>query len=189
MVQPFNPEDDPGWPRGMSAFVFLVPGALRRQARKQGVDGLFMLRQVMESFSAALVLFGVVLLFTNVQGGRALLWLAVLAVMAVASIVLTRQVEKPLDCTSPITLGGSYRTRLFIRVAFAQAVALFGFTFAFIGGSISIYYVGAAFALVRFWTGIAPTRTALENDQRLLNERGCQLSLIATLRGAPPGPS
>jgi hypothetical protein len=189
MVQPFNPEDDPGWPRGFSAFVFLVPGALRRQSRKQGVDGLFMLRQVMESFSAALVLFGVVLPFTNVEGGRPLLWFAVLAVMAIASIALTRQVERPLDCTSPMTLSGSYRTRLFMRVAFAQTVALFGFTFAFIGGSIWIYYAGAVFALVRFWTGIAPTRTALEHDQRLLNERGCQLSLIATLRGAPPAAS
>jgi hypothetical protein len=77
-----------------------------------------------------------------------------------------------------------------LRVAFAETVALLGFTFAFIGGSIWIYYAGATFTFVRFWTGIAPTRTALAHDQRVLNEQGCGLSLITTLRTtAPPAAS
>jgi F0F1-type ATP synthase membrane subunit c/vacuolar-type H+-ATPase subunit K len=170
----------------MSALAFLIPRVTLRRARNPGSDGLFILRQTMVSFSVALVVFGVVLPFTDRHGDSALPWVAILAVMAVASIVLTRLVEKPLDCTSPTTLGGSYRTRFFVRVAFAESVALFGFVFAFAGGPVWIYYVGAAFALVRFWTAIAPTRVALADDQRLLDARGCGLSLIATLRGAPP---
>jgi F0F1-type ATP synthase membrane subunit c/vacuolar-type H+-ATPase subunit K len=186
VAQAFNPEDDPGWPRGLSALAYLIPGVLQRRARKPGTDALFALRQVMESFSAALVLFGVVLPFTNPQAGSPLPWFAVLAVMAVMSIVAARAVEKPLDCSSPTNLAGSYRTRFFLRLAFADTVALFGFTFAFLGGSIWIYYAGAVFTLIRFWTGIAPTEAALENDQRLLNERGCTLSLMAALRGGGP---
>jgi hypothetical protein len=189
MVQPFDSEDDPGWPRILSAFVFLVPGALQRQIRKPSVDGLFMLRQAMEAFSASLVLFGVLLAFTSIPSGQPFVWLAVLAVIAIVSIVLTRRVERPLDCTSPTTLSGSYKTRFFLRVAFAEMVALFGFTFAFVGRSIWIYYAGAAFTLVRFWIGIAPTRTALAEDQQRLNERGCRFSLIASLRGAPTAQS
>jgi hypothetical protein len=62
--------------------------------------------------------------------------------IAIVSIVLTRQIEQPLDCTSPMTLSRSYRTRFFMRVALAQAVALFGFTF---GG-------GLAYALDQNWS-------------------------------------
>jgi hypothetical protein len=186
MTESFNPENDPGWPRGMSALAFLIPGALQRQARKPGVEALFMLRQAMESFSAALILFGVVLPFTNPKTTSPAPWFAILALFAVFTTVVVPRLEKPLDCTSPTTLAGSYRTRLFLRVAFAQSVALFGFTFTFIGGSIWIYYAGAAFTLGRFWTGIAPTRAALEHDQRVLNERGCGLSLLVALRGAAP---
>jgi hypothetical protein len=186
MTEALDPEDDPGWPRGVSAFRFLIPGLLQRRIRQGAGDGLLLMRQVMESFSASLVLLGVVLVFIKTKSGSALPWIAILAVIAVASIVITRSVERPLDCASLITLARSYRTRFFLRIAFAQCVALFGFVFAFIGGPKWVYDAGAVFSLVRFWTDIAPTRSALADEQRKLEARGCALSLVAALRTTPP---
>ena len=133
-----------------------------------------------------LVVFGVVLALTNPKGDGVFPWLAILAILLVISVVTPRWVERPLDCASANALAGSYRTRFFLRVAFAESVALFGFAFAFVGGAAWIYFLGAAFALIRFWTGIAPTRSALANDQHILNEWGCELSLVASLRGIAP---
>lgn len=177
--------EDPGWPSGWSALAFLIPGLIRRRARQSG-DGLVLLRQVMESFTVSLVLFGIVLTFLDAPAGQTWLFLAVLAVLAVVSVVVVSLVTRPLDCTSHASLAGSYRTRFFLRVAFAQSVALFGFVFAFIGGGAVTYYAGAAFALYRYWTGIAPTRAALARDQAELQARGCNLSLVASLRSAMP---
>jgi hypothetical protein len=73
-----------------------------------------------------------------------------------------------------------------VRVALAETVAMFAFVFSFSGGPTWLYYVGAAFTLIRFWTGIAPTRSALLRDQDELNARGCGLSLIAVLRRGGP---
>jgi hypothetical protein len=84
-----------------------------------------------------------------------------------------------------VVLAGSYRTRFFQRIAFAQSVALFGFVFAFIGAPFWVYYLGAAFTLACFWIVAAPTRTALANDQRELDARGCVLSLVAALLRTP----
>ena len=134
------------------------------------------------SFTLSIVLFGAVLPFMQLRGGRLVPFLAVLVVLAVATTALERKAERPLDCSSLTSLASSYRTRFFLRVAFAETVALFGFVFAFIGGTIWIYYAGAAFTLIRFWTAIAPTRSALAQDQAQLSVEGCTLSLMAALR-------
>ena len=186
MAEPFDSTEDPGWPRGPSVLIFMVPGVGQRRARRAGSDGLFVLRQLIVSFSAALILVGVMVSFLKLEGGSALPWLGVLVLLAVASMVAARAIDRPLVCTSAATLAGTYRTRFFVRVAFAEAVALFGFVFTFQSETRWIYYVGAAFALVRFWTGIAPTRSSLARDQQTLNGRGCELSLVASLRAASP---
>ena len=168
--------------------VTLVPDARFGAATGAfpGVDGLILLRKTILSFSTALVLFGVFLAVMDVPNGSVMPWLGVLAACAIASVVLTRVVDKPLDCTSASTLAGTYRTRFFLRVAFAESVALFGFAFVFIGAPRWLYYLGAAFALVRFWTIAAPTRAAVGRDQQALRRRGCELSLVAVLRGPRP---
>jgi F0F1-type ATP synthase membrane subunit c/vacuolar-type H+-ATPase subunit K len=186
VAQSLNPEDDPGWPGVMSALVFLVPGAVQRQARKPGTDGLVLMRQAVQGFSVTLVLIGVVVAFVQTRAGSPLPSAAILAAVAIGSVVVARLAEKPLDCTSPTALAGSYRTRFFVQVALAESVAMVGFLFAFLGGPRWIYFAGAAFALVRFWTGIAPTRAVLARDQRALAAQGCGQSLIAALRGGPP---
>lgn len=179
-----NPNEDPGWPRTMSALAFMVPGLMQRRLRRPGVDGLTLLRQLTVSYTASTVLLGVVLLFMSSRGGDALPWLLGLVVLAVFATLIGRVVERPLDCSSDAALAGVYRTRFFLRVVFAETVALFAFVFALSGGPKWIYFVGAAFTLLRFWTGIAPTRSALVREQEALNARGCGLSLIAALRSS-----
>jgi F0F1-type ATP synthase membrane subunit c/vacuolar-type H+-ATPase subunit K len=189
VVHALDPEDDPGWLRGMSPLALLMPGLTYRRARQAG-DGLMLLRQVTLSFTFTLVLFGFVLSFVNTEADGTPLWLALLVLVAVGSVVaVSRTDRRPLDCTSPSHLAGSYRTRFFTRMALAETVALFGFAFAFIGGGVATYYVAAAFTLVRMWTGIAPTRNTLARDQHELTSRGCPISLVAALRGGlPPNP-
>ena len=182
MAEQSNPDEDPGWPPWTSALAFMVPGLMQSRLRRSGTDGLTLLRQITMSFSASTVLFGVVLAFVRLRGGRVLLSLVIVAVLAFVVTAIERTVERPLDCSSITALAGSYRTRFFLRVAFAETVALFGFVRAFHGGTMWVYSAGAAFTLARFWTVVAPTRSALAQDQLQLNARGCGLSLIASLR-------
>jgi F0F1-type ATP synthase membrane subunit c/vacuolar-type H+-ATPase subunit K len=179
-------DDDPGWPSIGLILLALAPGfgmqVLKR--RTQG-EPILMLRSVFLSFSGALVLFGVVLAFIgNNQGPTHVMpFLAILAVGAAFNVFAVRYGVKPLDCSSSPALAKSYRSRFFLVIAYTESVALFGFVFAFIGGPTWIYYVGAAFALFRFWTVVPPTRAGLQRDQDALNARGCELSLVAALRG------
>jgi F0F1-type ATP synthase membrane subunit c/vacuolar-type H+-ATPase subunit K len=189
VIEPSNPEDDPGWPRSPSALLFLVPGLMQRRLRRSRLDGLTLLRQVVLSFSATLVLFGVVLAFMPAPRGRAvplLALLAILAVVAIATTLLGNVMGRPPDCSSPRALAGNYRTRFFVKLAFADSVGLLGFVLALRAGPRLIYYLAAAFTLVRIWTGIAPTRSALAREQEALHAQGCGLSLIAALRTTTP---
>src|SRR5262249_49114381 len=128
------------------------------------------------------VLFGMVLTSVAPKTDDLMPWLPLLAVLAVVSVVIPRTVERPLNCSTPTALAFGYRTRFFLRMAFAQSVALFGFVFAFTAAPSWIYYVGAAFALYRIWVTAAPTRAALARDQQRLSESGCRLSLVRALR-------
>ena len=89
--------------------------------------------------------------------------------------------ERPLDCSSDSALVQAYRTRLFLRIAFAESIALFAFVFCFVNGPKWIYYLGAGITSVRM-AMYAPTRQALERDQEELAARGCDRSLVAALR-------
>src|SRR5260370_19257395 len=81
MVEPANPNDDPGWPRSISVLAFMIPGLMRSRLRRSGTDGLMLLRQVTMSFTLSTVLFGVVLAFMQLLGGRTVPLLAVLLVL------------------------------------------------------------------------------------------------------------
>jgi F0F1-type ATP synthase membrane subunit c/vacuolar-type H+-ATPase subunit K len=182
-----DPSRDPGWPSVGVFFALLIPGMLQREARRSRGDGLYSGRMVFISFFNAVILIGVVLQFMQLDGsGMAWPWLVALGVAAIASIVVTNLVDRPLDCTSAKTLAATYRTRFFLRIAFAETVALLGFVFSFTSQTAWIYYPAAAFTLYRFWTVAAPTQRALVADQRQLKSRGCQLSLVAALRTVPP---
>jgi hypothetical protein len=178
--------EDPGWPGAVAVMLMLVPGArLLYMRRQRSGDPLVLLRAVFLSFSIALVAFGVVLaVIGGLPNGPVVPWLPILIALCGASVVGVHIVmQKPLACASEGALAASYRARFFATIAMTEAVALFAFVFTFIGGPAWIYDVGGAFALIRFWTTIAPTRSALMRDQDILDTRGCPLSLIAALRG------
>jgi hypothetical protein len=181
-----TPDDDPGWPHVLSILALLVPGVARSQMRKPtGTEhGLLVLRRAFLSFSVALVLFGVVLAFLKLARGSVLPWVPLIVAVAIASVVAPRILEQPLDCSTDATLAESYRTRFFLRLAFVESVALFGFFFSFIGGGKWIYYAAAAFTLLRFWTQAPPTRSGLAREQEQLNASGCGRSLLGALGGA-----
>jgi hypothetical protein len=179
---------DPGWPRLPNLLLLFVPQIGIRRVMQSG-DALLGLRAVMLSFTLAIVAFGIVLGFLDLPNGPVQPWVIVLAGIALVSTVGDRLVERPLDTTSEASLAQTYRSRFFLRIAFAEAVALFGFVFSFIGGPRWIYYPAAVFTLVVFWTRIAPTRGALAREQSQLRAFGCRWSLVTALRNMPTPPS
>lgn len=179
-------DEDPGWPLGWRVLILIVPGMLQHQIRQARGDGLLMLRNVFASFVLAIVMFGVVLIFIPVPlQVSPWPWLFAVLVIAAVSITASKVFERPLDCTSDASLAGSYRTRFFLRIAFAEAIALFAFVFYFLTGPLWIYYVGAAIALARMLPQ-APTSAALVRDQDDLTARGCSRSLVSALRHPRP---
>jgi F0F1-type ATP synthase membrane subunit c/vacuolar-type H+-ATPase subunit K len=184
-----TPDDDPGWPRGLSMFLVMVPGLAQRQMRRgRSEHGLLMLRQAFVAFSTQIVLFGVVMLAVPTKGDAVVPWLPILVGLMIVSFGAGRIAEKPLDCDTDATLASSYRSRFFVRIALAEGIALFAFVASFQGAPMWIYYVGGAVTLVRLWTHAAPTRAALARDQQALNAAGCPRSLVAALRGSGPSP-
>jgi hypothetical protein len=179
-------DDDPGWRGGWHSLVILIPYVSRFYLRRAGGDPLVNLRSVYLSFVASLVFSGLVLPFVvPFRGDKATLgWLIALVALAVVDSVVPRLVERPLACD---TLAGGFRTRMFLRVAFAQSIALFGFVFAFTSMSNWLYY----FAVLLSIPGLlraAPTKAALIREQDELTARGCNRSLVAALRTGPPRP-
>jgi hypothetical protein len=167
----------------------LAPSALRAYARRSrptpARDGgaLTVMRYLFLAFTGALVSFVIVIAsLPDTSKGSPVPWLLALAGLAILCVVAPTVAEKPLDDTSAATLFASYQTRFFLRIAFGESIALFAFTFAFLGAPPWIFYVGCAIALVRLWTNAAPTRAALARDQATLDARDSRLSLVAALR-------
>ena len=176
--------DDPGWRLGWHTLLLVVPYVWMRYLRRAGGDPLVNLRSVYLSFPGSLIVFGLVLLFAlPFRGDRATLpWALAIAAIAVVDSVLPRMFERPMPCDS---LAGYFRTRMFLRIAFANTTALLGFVAAFAAMSSWLYYFGLVLSipgLVR----AAPTRAALIRDQDELTARGCDRSLVAAIRGTPP---
>lgn len=185
--------DDPGWfsPRGV-LWALLPMLAIRRAQQAGDTNALQLLRHVFTSFVMALVLFGFVVtsVASDVADGRSSPSSSVVAAGLVAygvvSLIAPRLLERPLDCSSDSTLVSGYRTRFFVRVAFAEAAALVGFVGVFLSGSAWMYALGASFAAVGF-IRLAPSRRNLERDQDALNLQGCGRSLTGLLVVAKPG--
>jgi hypothetical protein len=181
--------EDPGWPGVVSVFLMSVPFVgLWYMRRHRSGDPLVLLRALFLNFSNALIAFGIVIAFIpDLRNGPVTPSVPLLLASAVASIVgVHLAMRKPLACSSEAALAASYRARFFRTIAITEAVALFGFVLTFDFGPAWTYYAGGAFALFRFWTITAPTRSALRRDQDALNAQGCDLSLTSALRGTLP---
>jgi hypothetical protein len=180
---------DPGWSEAIrGAWWFVVPFGLQLRLKRldeSGADGLVIMRSVFVAFCGAIVLFALVLAFLNPPApdlGTSV-WVAVgLVVYGLGAIfVVTPRIERPLACDSDVVLGGTYRTRFFVRIAVAESVALFGFVAVFMVGPAWLYYIAGAVTLVGF-ARYAPSAGNLIRDQAELLSRGCERPLIGALR-------
>jgi F0F1-type ATP synthase membrane subunit c/vacuolar-type H+-ATPase subunit K len=163
----------------------LIPGvAIVRAQKTNGTDGLVVLRSLFLSFATAVVLIGgVVLLLGDTKTGGANTGLGIGIVLVAAGAAFGAQVVagRSLDGSSEQSLGGSYRTRFFLRVALSEAIALVGFVVGISIGPWWAYFVAAPLSLVSLWR-IAPTRSNLAADQSELSRAGCGRSLVDVLR-------
>lgn len=165
--------------------IVFPPLAVRSAGQPSSASALGVLRQVLVSFGVALVLIGVVVAVLSagdqpVDGPSSGIVAGVIIGYGVLSVVLPRMIEPPLDCSSDAALAGAYRTRFFLRVAFADATALLGFVGFFLTGEAWLYPLGAAFTVVGFLR-LAPTESNLETEQAELHLAGCARSLRAAL--------
>lgn len=165
-------------------------GIKRASADPSGLaDGLALLRQVFLTFCVALVLFGVVLAFIysdseplsdpSTEGAAALL------ALAAVGMLIEPRLEKPLQCDDDSALVASYRARFFLRIAFSEAAALWGFVGFFLTYAWWPYPMGAAMTAIGFLRA-APSRRNLARDQDELMQRQCGRSLVGALRLTPP---
>lgn len=177
-------DEDPGWNFGWRSLVLLIPVVQLLYTRRTRGELLVNLRNAYLSFVGSLFVYGLILpSVVPFRGDKATLgWVIALVALAAAASVFPRLVERPLSCDD---LAGGYRTRMFLRIAFANSIALFGFVFAFTSMSNWLYYVGVLLAVPGF-VRAAPTRQALIREQDELAARGCNHSLVAALRTSPP---
>ena len=178
-------ERDPGWFSAKSFLWTFVPGLGVRRAQQEVDNALQMLRLLFTSFAMALFFIGVVVVVlssgTSAAEATSVGPIATSVVgCGMFSLFIPRFVERPLDCSSPQALVVSYRTRFFLRIAFADAAALVGFVGFFLADAWWLYPLGVAFALVGF-ARLAPTRANLARDQEELNLAGCGHSLVHVL--------
>jgi F0F1-type ATP synthase membrane subunit c/vacuolar-type H+-ATPase subunit K len=187
------PDDDPGWPSLRSSLIFLLPGGIQygmRRRRDEGIDGLLVIRQVFLSFVGALIGFGIVVAVLY-QSSTPLkdppvAFAAGLSVLGIVGVAIEPRIGGPLNCTSDAALAGSFRTRFFLRMAFANAAALFGFVGFFLTYAWWPYPVGLGIAAFAF-SRTAPTRGNLRREQERLVSTSCYRSLVRALRGTGAG--
>jgi F0F1-type ATP synthase membrane subunit c/vacuolar-type H+-ATPase subunit K len=170
---------DPGWGPSLRT---LVPfsGVRRRRTR---ADPITATRAMFLAYVNALILFGFVLAFDSPfhSKGRGVGWAVAIAALALCNLVVVKRVERPLSCDSDAALIGSYRTRIFVRLAFAESTALLGFVGSFIVPGTWIYYFAVLCSAPAF-ARAAPSPAAFVRDQDELNSRGCARSLVAAFR-------
>ena len=148
------------------------------------------LRAVTIVLCASLVLFAGVLARlggdpNGLPSGPIVPWVPILIFLAIPSLFVDRvSLATRVDCSSGAKLAAAYRTQFMLRITLATTIALIAFTIAFVGGPAWIYYPAAAVALVRIWTGVAPTAAVLARDQRRLRSSGVEVPLVGALRGA-----
>lgn len=185
-----TPTRDPGWGVSKGSFLLiLLPGGMRFVARKNGpqVNGLVVLRQVFLSFMTAAFLIGLVA-FLIVRGEPAksrALWIALTIALSVGAAIVVRILEPKLDCSSTRALGETYRNRLFIRVAAAQAGQLFGFVATIASGVWWIYFVGLLLAVPAYWRAAPSVRNVARDEDRLVLQGCAATDIVAAFQPSP----
>lgn len=177
--------DDPGWkPAWRGLIIGILPWLLRGLATSGRLGNpLVTMRTVFMACSMQLVGFGVVIFWldatSSASAHSASLALALVAAGGAISL-LGRRLEKPLEGTSDVTLASSYRSRFFLRVAFAEVAALAGFIAFFETYQWWAFPAGALFTVIGLRRA-APTTARLARDQERLTAVHCEHRLVDAL--------
>jgi|tagenome__1003787_1003787.scaffolds.fasta_scaffold20973363_4 hypothetical protein len=165
-------------------FMLFLPNGYESYARRDDTDVVIALRSVIVMITLVLGSFGSTLATVMAASNGAVLpWIGLIAALAIASFAsCTFITTRPLDCTSDASLAAGYVSSVCLQITFATSLALFSFTFAFIGNAAWIYGAGAAIALLWLWSRIAPTGRTIARDQRRTSGQGCPRSLVTALR-------
>jgi F0F1-type ATP synthase membrane subunit c/vacuolar-type H+-ATPase subunit K len=91
---------------------------------------------------------------------------------------------RPLSGTTPQALLGSYNTRFWVGMAFAESAALIGFIVVFVTKRMWPYLAGLAVSLAGF-AMIAPTARSIGRDEGRLRAAGSPVSLWDALTLPP----
>lgn len=189
--------DDPGWrPALARLWRNLIPFLNLRDLRKSQSDqppGITGLRRIFVSFASALLLFLVVLVTifppeqaARTSGAGVAIGVLVGGMMALAAALAVRR--RTLTCQDVTGLVRSYVQLVFLRIAFAQAPALFGFVGAFLVEALWPYLLGLALSAAGY-AAAAPTASDIRRHDQELMAAGCPHSLRAGLyRSSEPPP-
>lgn len=197
MTSPSEPVavgEDPGWrpALGQLLWVLVPPVAFyrrQRQLESGRMDGLIALRTMTLSFALGLVLINFVVYMLD-RGGDTGSWsngagVALVVTNGLLDLLVVHFWRRPLDCADDARLAASYRTRFFLRLAFAESAALVGFVAFLLTGNGLMYPLGLAFSLAAC-PSFLPTAGRLEREQEELTDNGCARSLVAALRSSGP---
>jgi hypothetical protein len=171
-----------------ASFVLPVAGALitLRVLRREGTP-LSILRAtfvaVVPTFLAFLVAFMLVTPWNRGEE-RWISWV-VIVVGALLVLPIARVRRQRLATASPNALVSSYARSFFAGVQWSSTAALLGLIGMTISGSLWLYAVGTAFALVGVWM-VAPTKKDIDRRQREIAAAGSPLSLIDALVSVTP---
>jgi hypothetical protein len=124
-------------------------GIRRRKKSWQTANGVIALRGVFLSFVIAIALIGVVAwVLGRARTTTRLAPETILTVLVVAAGVAAlsgaRLFARPLRCNDESDLVASYSSKVFVRMACAEAPALVGFAATVASGNSSLYAVGAS---------------------------------------------
>jgi F0F1-type ATP synthase membrane subunit c/vacuolar-type H+-ATPase subunit K len=185
-----NDPDDPGWAPALRRlrlmFIpFAGPFLVKRERRVD--DGLITLRLIFLSLIAAVFLYVVALFFISSGAGRHQTWVIywVAGSGPTSAVIVEFVTKRPLALESERTLQRSFFNRMFAGIGIAESPALFGVVGTFIYGSVWVYVLGAAFALIGP-RRIAPGPGNLAREQERITASNSSLSLVAALRLGPP---
>jgi hypothetical protein len=141
------------------------------------------LRLTFFAYCGGVVLIGGVGAFVAATDDPALgVGMAAVIVVAVGlgSLVLSSVIPATLDSSSAERLAATYKTRFFVRMAIAEAVALVGFVLMFMTGSVVPFLAALPFTAIGF-ARVAPTDANLQRDQDALNATGTMSDLRTAL--------
>ena len=186
-----HPSPDPGWGRARDIVLMLVAAPFPFATRRREQNPLLGLRMLFIAFSVSLVGVGLVVLFLTAgpdpdRSPDPVATTLGVAVLGAILVTFSWRAGPKLACGSAAeALAASYRNRLFLRLALANASALIGFVGVSLTGSAMPYAAGLAWAVAGF-VRVAPTAGNLERCQTELGLRGCPHRLVDVLQGSVP---